>query len=126
MGNWGLEQGERRTVIHGEAHGFVPAVPPLQTAVAVVVAVLAVHKGTGDGARAGVHVLVGAPAREVNVPVVQLELHVAGGVGEVPADGDAAGVSVGGDGGDVQELAAVVLDTGQEDQGELVGVLVDD
>lgn len=118
-------KGQRLTVVHGETHGFVPAVPPLETAVAVVVAVLAVHKGTGDGARAGVHVLVGAPAREVNVPVVQLELDVAGGVGEVPADGDAAGVSVGGDGGNVEELTAVVLDARQEDQGELVGVLVD-
>jgi hypothetical protein len=68
-----------------------------------------VHEGAGDGTRPGVEVLVGAPHGEVNVPVVEGELDVAGGVGQVPADGYAVRAGAGGDEGDVEELAGVVL-----------------
>ena len=102
------------------------AVPAFQRLVLRAIAVLLVHKSARDRAGTGVHILVSTPASEINIPVVQFQLDIAGRVREVPADEDAAGVGVGGDGGDVEELAAVVLDSGEEDQGQLVGVLVDE
>jgi hypothetical protein len=44
---------------------------------------------------------------------------------QVPADDYPAFASVLGDAGDVEELAGVVLDAGQEEQGGVVGVGVD-
>lgn len=76
----------------------------------------------GDGPRTGVEVLVAAPGSEVDAPVVEGEGDVAGGVGEVPADGEGEGAGVGGDAGDVKALAAVEVDAGEEDEGGLGGV----
>ena len=45
-----------------------------------------VDEDRSDRARAAVQILVRAPRREVDVPVVEREFDVAGGVGEVPAD----------------------------------------
>ena len=101
------------------------AVPAFQRLVLRAIAVLLVHESTGDRASAGVHVLVSTPAGKVDVPVVQLQLDISGCVGEIPADEDSAGVGVGSDCGNVEQLAAVVLDAGEEDQSQLVGVLVD-
>ena len=101
------------------------AVPAFQRLVLRAIAVLLVHESTGDRASAGVHVLVSTPAGKVNAPVVQLQLDVSGCVGEIPADEDSAGVGVGGDCGNVEQLAAVVLDAWEENQSQLVGVLVD-
>lgn len=85
-----------------------------------------VHKRARDRAGAGVEVLVRAPHRKVDVPVVQRQLDVADGVREVPPDGgDAAGAGVGRDARDVEQLARVVLDPRQEEQGGGVGVGVD-
>lgn len=89
------------------------------------VAVALVDEESADDTWPAVHVLVVAPRGEVDVPVVQLQRHVADGVGEVPADGDAALLGVGGDGGDVEELARVVLDAREEQQGGAGGVGVD-
>jgi hypothetical protein len=100
-------------------------IPSLQSLVLRAIAMLLVHESAGNGASARVHVLVGTPTCKVNIPVVQLQLDVSGCVGEIPADEDSAGVSVGGDCGNVEQLAAVVLDAGEEDQSQLVGVLVD-
>lgn len=86
--------------------------------------VFLVKEQAGCRPRSGVDVLVGAPHREIDVPVVEAEWDVAGRVGEVPAyAGDAEGVGVGGDGFDVEELAGVVLDSGEEDESGGGGVL---
>jgi hypothetical protein len=100
-------------------------VPALQRLVLRAVAVLFMHESTGDGAGTGVHVLVSTPAGKVNIPVVQLQLDVSGCMGEIPTDQNSARVGVGGNCGNVEQLAAVVLDAGKEDQSQLVGVLVD-
>jgi len=71
-----------------------------------------VHEEAGDGARAGVHVLVIAPGGKVDVPFVELDVDVAYGVREVPANQDIFGVRVSGDGWDVEVLAGVVLNAG--------------
>ncbi len=114
--------GESGTVFHLEPHRLVAAPPAAQArSVAffaagfflhVYEAVLFVHEEAGDGARAGVHVLVVAPGGEVDVPFVQFDVDVANGVRDVPADQNAFGMRVGGDGFDVEVLAGVVLDTG--------------
>ena len=59
-----------------------PAVEARQVAVGEVALV---DERAGQRARAGVEVLVRAPGREVDVPVVQLQRHVPGRVREVPA-----------------------------------------
>ncbi len=97
-GRWyaGVRDRGSGTVVHLEAYRLVAAPPAAQArSVAffaagfflhIYDAVLFVHKEAGDGARAGVHVLVVAPGGEVDVPVVQFDVDVANGVREVPAD----------------------------------------
>lgn len=75
-----------------------------------------VHEGTCHSARSSVHILVGAPAGEIDVPVVESEFDISGGVGTVPADGDAVRMRMLGDSLDVEELTGVVLDGGEEDE----------
>ena len=79
-----------RTRAHREAGGRVVAPPAGQPRQRRCRARGARGRSSRDGARPAVEVLVGAPGREVDVPVVQAQRHVAGGVGEVPAD-DGAG-----------------------------------
>lgn len=55
------------------------------------------------------------PGCEVDVPVVELEGDVAGGVGEVPAYGYSEGFSVRGYGRDVEELSSVELDSWEKE-----------
>ena len=50
--------------------------------------VFLVQKGARDPTGAGIEILVGAPDSKVCPPVVQPELDVPDGVGQVPADGD--------------------------------------
>lgn len=69
------------------------------------------HEQPPDSAGAGVQVLVRTPRRSVHVPVVKFQGNVTDCVGEVPDDEDAAGLCVGGDSLDVEELAGVELDT---------------
>ncbi len=78
---------------------------------------LLMHKETARGSRAGVEILVAAPDSGVDVPVVEMEGDVANRVSEVENDKDAMGVCVLGDGGDVEELTAVVLDAREEKDG---------
>ena len=78
-----------------------------------------------DRARPAVQVLVRAPGGEVDVPVVERELDVAGGVGQVPADEGAGRVTGIGQPLDLLELARREVDAGQEDEGEVLGVLGD-
>ncbi|KFY11221.1 hypothetical protein V492_04571, partial [Pseudogymnoascus sp. VKM F-4246] len=111
---------------HRESCLLVAAPPPRETGVELPLprgggggdlAVAVVHEESADGAGPGVEVLVRAPCCGVDVPVVQLEGHVADGVGEVPDHEDAAGLGVGGDRFDVEELAGVELDAGEEEDG---------
>lgn len=112
------------TVVHQEPHGLVTTIPPLQSSVGTIVAVLLVDKCTSHTPSSAVDVLVITPASKVHIPFMKFELHVTSCVCEVPANGEAARVSMLSDGWDVQELAAVILDSGQKDQSELIGVLV--
>lgn len=63
-----------------------------------------------------------APDGEVDVPVVEVQWDISGGVGEIPADEQAERVCVGSDGADVEELPGVVLDAGEKDEGGGGGV----
>ena len=74
-----------------------------------------VHKQSGNRSGPSVDIFIVAPGGKVYVPVVQLQRDVPGGVCHVPANGDAEGVRVCGDGLDVEVLTRVVLDAGEED-----------
>jgi len=83
------------------------------------------HESARNRPRPGIEVLVVTPHGKVHVPVVQGERDIPRGVGEVPPHDDAAGAGVGGDERDVEELAGVVLDSGEEEEGGGGGVGVD-
>ncbi len=68
----------------------------------------------GDRSRTGVEVLVRAPGGEVDAPLVQRQRHVAGGVGEIPTDEGAGGLSGSGDRRDVEQLAGEVVDAAEQ------------
>ena len=99
-----------------------PATEPGQRPVA---AVALVDEDRADRAGTGVEVLVGAPRGEVDVPVVERQLDVARGVGEVPADGRARGMAGGRQAFDLERLAGGEVDPGQEDEREVGAVLGD-
>ena len=61
--------------------------------------------------RTAVEVFVAAPSCEVNVPVVQLQRHVAGCVSKIPSNDYAPFLRVGSDGRNVEKLTGVELDT---------------
>ena len=75
--------------------------------------------------RPAVHVLIRTPGREVDVPLMQAKRHISRRVCEIPADENVLEMGMGGDARDVEELTGVVLDAGEEDEGEFGGVLVD-
>lgn len=100
-------------------------IPPLQSLVLLAVTMFLMDESTSDRTSTCIHILVGAPASKVDIPVVQLQLDISGSVSEVPPNNHAVGMSVCRNGGNVKKLAAVVLNTGEKDQGQFVGVLVD-
>ena len=72
-----------------------------------------VDEQAADASGAAVKILVAAPSCEVDIPVVQLQRHVSCCVSKIPTNDYAFALCVGGDGGDVEELASVKLDTRQ-------------
>ena len=88
-------------------------------------AVARVHEGGGDGAGPAVQVLVRAPRREVDVPGVQAQRHVAGRVRQVPAHRDAARLREGRDRRDVEGLPRVEVHAREEEERGGGGVLRD-
>ena len=63
--------------------------PPAREPRGRIVEVPLVHEAAGDRAGAGIQVLVGAPHREIHVPVVQRQWQVADGMRQVEAAGGA-------------------------------------
>lgn len=84
-----------------------------------------VYKTTSNRARTAVHVLVGTPDCEVDVPVVELDWYIAHSVSEVPADGYALALRVSGDLAHVEELACIELDAWEQKQSSFRRVFVD-
>ena len=84
-----------------------------------------VDEDLGDRPRAAAQVLVGAPHREVDVPVVQGERHVARRVRELPAGERAGLVDRGREPRDVVDLAGRVVHAGQQGDRERVAMRVD-
>lgn len=85
-----------------------------------------VNEQAGDGTGSGVAVLVRAPDRKIDVPVVQLEFNVRIRMRQIPSHDDAARLSMASDRLDLEQLSAVVLNTRQQQQGRIRSVLVDD
>ncbi len=101
---------------HLEPGGRIGAPPAGELGQRTVCQVPLVDERTGERARPAVEVLVRAPRRPVDVPVVQLQRQVARGVRQVPADDSAGGAAGRGDRGDVEELTAVVVDRTEQHQ----------
>ena len=80
---------------------------------------LFVNEYCSNGTRSGVHILVVTPYRKVDVPVVELQIHIAGRVRTVPADQDAFGMSVFRDSRDVEVLSSIELYGWKQDQSRL-------
>jgi hypothetical protein len=87
--------------------------------------VFLVNEETTHRARTGISILVSTPSGEVNIPVVHLQFHVSVGVCKIPSNNEVARFGVLGDARNVEELAGVILDTGEEKQCCILGVLVD-
>src|SRR5687768_11882215 len=79
----------------------------------------------GDAARARVQVFIRAPGREIDVPIVKLQVEISGGVCAVETD-DAffpmAGLR---DRTHVERLAGVVIDPAQKNQRNAVAFTID-
>ena len=72
-----------------------------------------------------IHVLICTPDGEVDIPVMELDGHVANSMSEIPANCDAFVLCVSGDLGHVEELAGVVLDSWEKEQSSIRSVSVD-
>ena len=127
------------------------APPTVQLLEALQVEVLLVQVDATNGACSRVKILVRAPGGEVDFPLVQLELDVANGVRQIPADvaalqnrssslsirprlvakevGEAESSYLGMSGSrdllDVEELAGEVVNTAEEHECNAVALLVD-
>ena len=110
--------------LHLEALGLVVP-PPAGEERQVLAEVALMDEGTGHTARTAVEVLVAAPAREVHVPVVQLQVQVAGGMREIEADIRPHPVRSLGDRRHVEGLAGVEVHAAETDQRQLIAQLVD-
>ena len=86
---------------------------------------LFVNEGRANGASSAIQVLVRAPDGKVNVPLMQVQGHVADGVSQVRADGDAFGVSSLRQLGNVEQLSRVVLDSWHQEDGHALSFLTD-
>ena len=102
---------------------WIQAPPAGQTEQTRVAAVALVDEDRPDRARAGVEVLVRAPGRKVDAPVVQGKLDVARGVSQVPADDDPGRVARRCEALHLQHLAVGEIDPREEDEREVGGVL---
>ena len=111
--------------VHREASVGVGAPPALQAGKRAVAHVPFVHEQRRDRPGSGVQVLVGAPRREVDVPVVQGKRDVAGRMGEVPAHRGTDSVAGRGDGGHVHHLSGQVVHPAEHHRGDRVRVVVE-
>lgn len=80
------------------------------------------HEKTADDTWPAVHVLIVAPCCKVDVPIVELERHIANRVSQVPADRNTIRMAVACYELNIEELPRIELYTGQEDKGGRGGV----
>ena len=73
-----------------------------------------VHESASNGSGPRIEVLVCAPYGKINVPVVQFELDVSNCVSQIPAYSDTTIMRILGDGRNVEQLTAVVLNSWQK------------
>lgn len=83
------------------------------------------HEKASHRAGPGIAVLVRTPGSEVNVPVMQLDGDIAVRMSEIPPDQDPAGMRMLGNLLHIEELAGIILDTGEENKSSVIGVAID-
>ncbi len=103
---------------HLETGCLVVSPPATEAGQVRVVTVTCVNEAARHGARPGIQVLVSAPDGEIRAPLVHAERDIAGGMGEIEADGAPLFVTKPGDLGHVEDLAGVVLHARQHDEGD--------
>ena len=77
-------------------------------------AVSFMHEQPTYGPRAGIQILVAAPGGRIDIPIMEVQGHIAYCMSKVPDYKDAQRAGMGGDGADVEELASVELDPGEQ------------
>src|SRR5579862_6333475 len=110
------------TVLHLKSHFLISSPPPSEPRLITPLSlyhlpVAFMHKQAPNSSRSRIQILIVTPHRKIYVPVVQTKLHVPSCVCEIPAHDDSVGVCVRSYGGDVEELARVVLDSWEENKG---------
>ena len=84
-----------------------------------------VHVDAPGGAWPPVHILVVTEESEIDAPLVEAVGDDPNGMAAIEADGNAPHISLSGESLHVQELAAPVVDAGQEDEGDLLRHRID-
>lgn len=122
-------------VLHLETLLKLDTPPPREARMLLVSSGVAlVDEEAREAACTAVEVLVRAPRREVDVPVVEVHRNIPRCVGKIPPNNNRRctsgrrgvdGVDVRRDGGYIKILAGEVLEPGEEDEGEPILVRVD-
>ncbi len=77
---------------HLEAAAFIVAPPARESRQFLIPRVTFVDEASGDATGPAVEIFVAAPDREIQAPIVKLELQISGGVRHVETDDAALGV----------------------------------
>ena len=116
----GRHRNESVFEMHAKAGVRVVAPPAGESRDVAVGRVSLVNEGTPDGAWAAIEILVGAPRREVDVPVVEGEWDISRGVSEIEAGKRSGRVSRIGNCREIEQLTGSKVDAAEHHGGEAV------
>src|ERR1700690_2363219 len=111
---------------HPEAGGFVLSPPSSEARESEIARVAFVNETATDAAGTAVDVFVGAPDCEIAIRVVHGEGDVTGRVSEVPSDDAALCARGGGDARDLEKLAGVVVDAGEQYESDFFSFAIEE
>ena len=108
--------------LHAKARCRVVPPPSGKTRKVAVGRVPLVDERAGDRARPGVEIFVGTPDGEIDIPIVQRERDIAGGMCEIDPDDATALLRQGRDSRDIEELAGEKIHSGEKNERDLIAV----
>ncbi len=115
---------ELRLELHAEACRRIVPPPTGQARQLAVGRVPLVHERSRDRAGSGVEILVGTPDREIDIPIVQRQRHVADCVREIDPDHAAVLLRRRRDFLDVEQLTGEKIHAGDKHERDLVALLL--